>query len=220
MEWFSSIFSVVLLPILFTFIVGLAQYAKLNTTLKSLFYFVVLGLVTEVAAHFMSVSFGSKNNMPLGNVYFMLSCLLLGIYFMHLFKGYIHKKYFISLIIIYELYFVINLLFFQSIFEYPALPKAISDIVCFSFAMVFFYKTMVESKLKHLWNEPSIFANLAILIYYSGSLFHSVLFNVVLDNTNEFINFTTYYFYSLNYLFYLLVAIAFWKAGKQQALKG
>jgi len=205
------------LPIILAFGVGIVHYGKSNRTFKYLFYFVVLGLVTEVSVNTMYLISDVRNNMPVGNAYFMLSFLLLGMYFMHLFKGYIHKKVFISLIIVNEVYFVINLLFFQSIFEYSALPQAVSNIICLGFATVFFHKTMVESKIKQLWNEPLIFVNLGILLYYSGSLFYSVLFNIILENAYGFTDFTTIYFWSLNAIFYTLIAFGFWKAGKQKS---
>jgi len=208
---------VVIIPPLFAFIIGVAHYHIFDKTLKCLFYFVVLGAFAEIANNILSVASVLINNMPLGNIYFMLSFLLLGIYFMYLFKGYIHRKVFIVLIVLYELYFIANLLLFQSIFEYPAIPKAINDIVCLGFAIVFFHKTMVELKIEQLWSEPLILVNLAVLLYYSGSLFHSVLFNVILENAYGFTDFTRIYFNCLNVIFYMLTAIGFWKAGKQKS---
>lgn len=209
----SSIF-VIVIP-LCAFLVGVMYYSSFNSALKYIHYFVVLGTCTEIANYVLIEVLAHSNNMPIGNFYFFFSFILLGLYFMNLFKGYIHRKVFIAILVLYELYFIVNLLVFQSIFEFPAIPKALSDIILFGLAMLFFHKTMLEAKEKHVWKDPFVIINLGILLYYAGSLFYSVLFNVVLENARGFTVFARIYFYVLNAVFYFLIAIGFWKAGKQ-----
>ncbi|WP_163323045.1 hypothetical protein [Draconibacterium mangrovi] len=73
---------------------------------------------------------------------------------------------------------------------------------------------MTEARILNLWKEPLIFLNLAVLIYYAGNLFYSLLFNLILDYSREFAKITNYYFVGLNTLFYILVAIGFWKSDR------
>jgi len=200
---------------LIALVVGIVRFGRFSVALKYMFFYVVLGACTEIANYVLIEVLAHSNNMPIGNFYFFLSFLLLGLYFMHLFKGYIHRKVFIAIVVLYELYFIVNLLVFQSIFEFPAIPKAISDIILFGLAMLFFHKTMLEAKEKYVWKDPFVIINLGILLYFAGSLFYSVLFNVVLENARGFTDFTRIYFYVLNAVFYFLIAIGFWKAGKQ-----
>jgi len=204
----------VLLP-LFTAVIAIINYRSLNTSLKFLFLYTILGVLSEFS-NFLLVKVYSTTSMPLGNIYFFLSFLLLGIYFMHVFKGFIKRKYIIALIVVYELAFIANLVLVQSINEYPTVLKGISDIFLFSLAGVFFHKTMIEAKIDSIWKEPLVYANLGILLYFSGSLFYSILFNLVLEYAPEFTNFSQNYFYVLNGFFYLLIAIAFWIMGRQK----
>ncbi len=78
---------------------------------------------------------------------------------------------------------------------------------------------MMEAKIEHIWKEPLVYINLAILLYFAGSLFYSVLFNLVIEYASEFTKFSVNYFYVLNTVFYFLLSIGFWKAGRQKTVK-
>lgn len=73
---------------------------------------------------------------------------------------------------------------------------------------------MIEANIKNLWNVPYIWINTGILIYYSGNLFHTILFNIILEYSREFSKLTVVYFNVLNALFYILIAIGFLKFKK------
>ena len=208
--------SIPLIPV----IIGGYNYAKISKSLKYLYFFVVLGALAELSNFLMSKVFGIHHNMPIGNVYFFFAFLLLGLYFKYLYKGFIQQKYIVTLIVVYEVCFVANLVFIQSISEYPALLKGIGDLMVLSLVVVFFHKTMLEAKHERIWQEPLIYINLAILLYFSGSLFYSILFNLVIEYAASFAVFSQNYFYVLNGVFYLLIARGFWKAGKQKVDKG
>ncbi|WP_303923568.1 hypothetical protein [Draconibacterium sediminis] len=72
---------------------------------------------------------------------------------------------------------------------------------------------MVEAKIMSLWDEPLIWINGALLIYYSGNLFFTVLFNLILEYSREFSKITVVSFSVILTLFYVLVTIGFSKAG-------
>ncbi len=73
---------------------------------------------------------------------------------------------------------------------------------------------MVDAKIGQLSKESLIWINTGILIYYSGNLFYYILFNLFLDYSHEFLKSIGIYVISLNALFYILIAIGFWKVKK------
>jgi hypothetical protein len=75
---------------------------------------------------------------------------------------------------------------------------------------------MVEAKIMSLWDEATIWINGALLIYYSGNLFFTVLFNVILEYSREFSKITVISFSVILALFYALVTVGFWKAGRSR----
>ena len=144
----------------------------------------------------------------------MVEFFIIGLFYSGVLKGLLSKRIIIAIIVLFELYSVVNALFLQSIFEYPAFPFAISTIFIVGFSILFFYKIMTEVRVLNLWKEPLIYINLAVLIYFSGNLFYSLLFNLILDYSREFSKITVQYFAVLNTLFYILNAIGFWKADR------
>ena len=199
--------------ILIPFFLGAYRFKNLDKSLRLFFYFVVYGTINEIVTRIF-ISMGGDNTMPFSHLYLIAEFFILGLFYSVVLKGVLRKRIVITIIALVELYSIVNALFLQSVFEYPALPLSISKIFIVSFSILFFYKIMTEAKVLNLWKEPLIYINLAVLIYYSGNLFHSLLFNLILDYSREFSKLTVDYFAALNTLFYVLVAIGFWKSGQ------
>lgn len=197
--------------ILIPFFIGVYRFKHLDKSLRLFFYFVVYGTINEIVTRIF-ISLGGNNTMPFSHLYLMAEFFILGLFYSVILKGVLHKRIIITIIVLFELYCVVNTLFLQSVFEYPALPLSISKIFIVGFSILFLYKIMTEAKVLNLWNEPLIYINLAVLIYYSGNLFYSLLFNLILDYSREFSKITIDYFTILNTLFYILIAIGFWKS--------
>lgn len=203
-------------PILIPLIVGILNFNKLDKGLKYLYCYVAYGTINEIT-YYVLIKTGSTNTIFLQHFYTLASFILLGFFYKEILKKIIPRKIVLLVIFMFIAYAIFNVLFLQSLFEYPSLPGSILRIVYLLASIIFFYKTMVDAKIKKLWEEPLIWINFAILIYYSGGLFFSILFNMILEYSMEFSKLIVRYFAILNALFYILIAIGFYKAGKQKA---
>ena len=211
--------------ILIPFFIGIYRYKHLDKSLRLFFYFVVYGTANEIVSRFVIYyelinHGGQTNTQPTSHLYLLLEFLLLGFFYSHILEGVLRKRLMFTIIILFEVYCIINTLFLQSIFEYPAVPQSLSKIFLVTFSILFFYKVMIEARIPNLWKEPLIYINLAVLIYYAGNLFYSLLFNLILDYSREFAILTNYYFVGLNTLFYVLVAVGFCKSDRYQPVTG
>nr|WP_319502094.1 hypothetical protein [uncultured Draconibacterium sp.] len=205
--------------ILIPFFIGIYRYKHLDKSLRLFLYFVVYGTVTEIVSRIvirygLIIYNGETNTLPITHLYLLAEFLILGLFYSHILKDILQKRVIITLVVLFVVYCIINTLFLQSIFTYAAFPHALSKILLVGFSILFFYKVMIDASIPNLWKEPLVYINLAVLIYYSGSLFYSLLFNVILDYSREFAKVTNYYFAALNTLFYILVAIGFWKSDR------
>lgn len=206
-------------PILIPFIVGLYRFSKFNKALKLLFVFVCYGTANEVVGLIWRNVLDAKNTMPSKHLYLMVSFLLMALFYIKILRSIISRRTGIGIILLFEIYCILNLIFVQTIWQYPAMPNTIGKLVLITFSILLFYKIMLDAEIKSLWKEPLVFINIAVLIYYSGNLFFSLLFQYILEYSREFSKLTVVYFSLLNALFYILIAIGFWKAGKQNKLK-
>ncbi|KAF0237015.1 MAG: hypothetical protein FD181_2216 [Prolixibacteraceae bacterium] len=200
------------------FIVGLIYYKRFSPELKTVFYFVVFGVLTESYTRF-HLHFIMKNTMPIGHFYFPVAFLIMGLFYMQVLKDFIKPKYILTPIILFVTYCLINTLFIQSLFEYASLVGSIGAMILFLFSVAFFTKVMVEAKILKLSEEPLIWINTAVLIYYAANFFYHSLFNVRLNASLEIALLSVKIFAALNILFYLIIIIGFLKTKKVKQAK-
>lgn len=210
-------------PILVPFFVGIYRFRQFDINLRLVFYYVLFGTITEIVTriiiYYELITYaGQTNTLPITHLYQLGEFFILGLFYSHALKDVLNKRFILVLIVLFEVYCLINTLLLQSIFEYPAVPQSLSKIFLVGFSILFFYKVLVDARIPNLWKEPLIYINLAILMYYSGNLFYSLLFNLILDYSKEFSKITIQYFGVLMVLFYILIAIGFWKAREEKSI--
>jgi hypothetical protein len=198
------------------FVVGLIHYDKLTRSHRFLYGFIVVGTLTELVNKTLKGMFVISNNMPLGHIYISLSFIFLALFYLYELKNFIDKKIIVAVIILYELFCLHNVIFFQSHLAFPSIPGAISSLLLVTFAILLFANIMKEGKIQVLTDSSIIWINSAVLLYFSGNFFYYTLFNFMLNYSREFLNRTFIFFAILNSIFYILIAIGFWKAGQQK----
>jgi len=197
-------------PILIPLIIGIIRFKDLRN-LKYVFYFVAYGTVNEIASKIL-VKTGATNTLPKVHLYALVSFTLLCIFYKSVFTNYISKKWFRGLFVFYYTMFTVSLIVFQGIYDYPGLPLSILAVIVIFFSVTYFYKVMVEAEVISLSKEPLIWINTAMLIYYTGNLFYHILFNPFLDFSHEVLRSLGKYNVMLNAIFYVLIAIGFYKS--------
>ncbi len=200
------------ISILLPFITGLFCFKRFDTSLKLFYLYVLYGTVNELVT-FILRRFGLDNTMPFIHLYQIVTFPILVLFYSSLIYKKTLTRFSIVLISIFELFNLINLVFIQSIYEYPNFTRTIATFVVIVLCIWYFYRVMVEAKIMSLWDEPLIWINGALLIYYSGNLFFTVLFNLILEYSREFSKITVVSFSVILTLFYVLVTIGFSKAG-------
>ena len=195
---------------------GTIFYTKLSTSHRYLYLFTVIGVISELISQYLRIFTDTKNNMPLGHIYISISFIFIAIFYLHEFKGYIKNRLIVTIIILFEILSIINIIFFQSYYDYPSTTGATSALILVVFAILMFSKIMSEGKIKTLSQASLIWINTAVLFYYAGNFFFYILFNLILNYSTGFISKTINFFKILYALFYFLLATGFWKAGRWQ----
>lgn len=198
-------------------IVGLLKYKNLLKPLRLVLLFVALGCFTESLIDILK-HFGIRNSMPVGHIYFPLSILILGLFYILSIKDFINRKIVIGTIVIFEILSIVNLIFIQNIHQFPNIIAAIGALIIIAFSIIYFSKVMTEAKIKKLSDEPMIWINTALLIYFSANFFFYILFNLNVEFDIEFAKRIHAFFFGFNILLYALIIIAFLKVkGKNLA---
>lgn len=208
-----SFWNYTVLSILPPVIVGTVFFRKLKVSHRYLFYFLLTGFIAEIITLYLRYFTEIKNNMPVGHTYISISFIFIAIFYLYELKGHIRARIIIWCIILFEAFSILNLLFFQSYYDYPSTTGAISALILVTFSVLLFSNIMVTGKIKHLSQSSLIWINTAVLIYYSGNFFFYILFNLILDYTLSFIHTVVNFFKIIYVIFYTLLAVGFWKAG-------
>lgn len=204
-------------PILIPFLIGIKKFKNFDKAFRILFFFVLVGVVTEISGLLGRHLFDSKNTMLQSNFYLIVAFYLISWYYIEALRGIVNSKFIWLVIALFSLGVILNLFYHGSLKSYLSVPQTVSKILYLVYSIIFFHKTMLEAKIKHLWKDSFVIINIAVLLYYSGSLFFSILFNLVLDYSREFAKMTIVYFSVLNALFYFSIAWAFLSYSKTTA---
>lgn len=182
-----------------------------------MFFFVSYGVFNEILSQILIKS-GANNTLPLSHLYAYISFMLVCSFYYSILNGFINRKWFYLVAVLFTLFYLINLIFLQSIYEYPDLPFSVSSVIIIAFSIIYFLRIMVEAKIQNLAGEPLVWINAGILIYFTGNFFYHILFNYLLENSRQFLIQISFYFRILIALFYILIAIGFWKTKKDKSI--
>ncbi len=198
---------------LLALLVGTYYLKSIKHKFLYLYIFVLLGVLTDVW-NILSIKLGTQNNLWVSHIYFPLEFILLALFYRPYLAPVIKRKWITLIIVVFMLYAIFNAVFIQSIKEYSNL-RMFTSIVLVVFSLMYFYRLMNELRTTKLSAEPMVWINTSVLISYSAIFFYNILFNLLLEYSRE----ATLFIASINgyvvALFYLVIAIAFWKAAKQ-----
>lgn len=202
--------------ILIVFIVGLFHYRKFSIGMRYVFYFVLLGGISEISVILYKAHI-EQNTMPIGHLYFTLSITILCFYYLCVLKGYVSKWITHSIVVGFATFAIVNPILIQSLQDYPNLLGAMGAIILVIFSILLFSRIISEAKIVKLRDDPMIWINSAVLFFYSGSFFYNILFNQIVDYSIEFAKLMTQLYAVFNIIFYGLIGIGFLKVRKQTA---
>lgn len=204
------LFKIAAITNVIAFLTGIIFYKNFPKEIRTIFYFVVLGVLTQLYMK-LHEAFIMKNTVMIGHFYYPIAFLLLGIFYIQVLKDFVKPIYLISVIVLLETYCFINSFFIQSIFEYPSVEVSIVAMILFLFSILWFTKVMVEGKIVKLSSEPVIWINSAILIYYAGSFFYHSFYNLIVISSIDIALLVAKLFTVLNLLFYSIITVGFLK---------
>jgi hypothetical protein len=174
---------------------------------------VVFGTVMQLLSRAMIPVL--KTNLPGMHVYVPIKFFLFSMAYRHFLDGFLNKKVIYGIMIIVISYSVINSLFIQSIFQqFPNFVRAICVFILAVYAMLWFLKSLREMKITSLRAEPIVWINTGAIIYFSGSFFIFILSNLFLEHSRDILSYSFRVSSFLMALFYILIAIGFWKTKK------
>lgn len=168
--------------------------------------------MTEYAAR-MVVIMGYQN-IPLMHLYVPVKFILFSMVYRYYLKGFVSTYIIMSVAVLFVLFSVVNSFFIQSVHEYNSYVRAIGAFILAVYALLWFMKTLKNLEIPRLRDEPFVWINTGAILYFSGSFFVFILSKLLLEQSVSLMAKAFWISSSLVMLFYLLIAVGFWKSKK------
>lgn len=171
-----SVYSVTL-PIL----VGIFRYYDLKDVQKVILLLVLLSVSAEVAAKWLGDEGGIQTL-----VYYLFTILEFGLLtyvFAEGIKPFLKYNFFWGVAISFLFFVLTDMIWISGISQFNSYSTAIEGLILIFFALIFFYKTLHELKIRFLEREPLFWISAGVLLYFSSSLFIFLFSNYVNSST-------------------------------------
>jgi|JI10StandDraft_1071094.scaffolds.fasta_scaffold656717_2 hypothetical protein len=193
----------VLVPIILAGI----QWKRLSGELSLLRWILIASFLADVLSLILIKN--SISPTPLGNAYLLIQFSLLIYMFSHSKK----KKFILATIYsIYLIFYIINLVFFQSFFEFNTHSIVVSSLILMFISTHYLYKLLNELPIVYIDKLPMLWVAFAVLFYYSGTFFLFLANNYLLKVFEDDYALLWTLHNLLNVTKNLLFAVALWQS--------
>lgn len=207
-----------------TFLATISEIAQLSLALpilvmlyrfkrftKVFWTLAVLLLVAVIISYSAYILYQNQtNNMYLLHIYTVLEYTLWSMFYYQLFKNKVVKKVIVGMLIIFVLFSITNTIYWQPLEIYNSYSRSVEGAFLLCFAIAWFYKVFVDSKIIKLESHPIFWINSAVLVYFSGSflLFISNNFLMKLSDQEFFEAWALHGLFLI--IHYLFISIGIW----------
>jgi hypothetical protein len=197
--------------ILFPLCVAGLRYTSIDMKLRLIFYYLLLSFFFNSVTTALAES--GQNNLPLFHLFTLLEGVLLLFFYRECLDGYLKKRFFWVIVVLYTCFCLGNSLFVQDLFSFNTYSRFVEALLIISLSLYYFYTTL-ETKMSGQWyTDPLIIINIGLLIYFSSSLFLFLFSEVLL--LNKRINILAWVIHATLVMFmYILFGIGFFNYRK------
>jgi hypothetical protein len=176
---FSSVSGI--LPV----IAALYNYRYLDKVLKIAAAFFLVSAVFDLVLQLV-VRMGINNNHPLIYIFIIVSVLFFAAIYFYAFFNPKLKKAILILSAIALLIILFNVIFIESIWDYPSLSITVLGVLLIFFSLMYFYQLLNRQEFIHIEKQGLFWINTGVLFYFSINLFLFMLFRQILLRHPEY----------------------------------
>lgn len=196
--------------LVFSIILCLIRFRRIDFLFKILFAFLILNLLTELVADYFWRR--KMNNLPLLHLYTLFEFLLISWFYKIVLKEIKWvQKYFWYFVFFVSLLVISNSIFLQPIYGFNSYAKTLVQLIFISYAVTYIYSYSLKLEKTSEETQAIRLINAAVLIYYSSSLFIFLFSNLFLINDIKIHKGFWVVNAGLNLIFQVLILIAIWK---------
>lgn len=155
--------------IVLPFMVGLLKFRQHSKIQRLLFLLISVGVIVEIL---LDLNKNPDDLQPiLYSIFTLVECCLLLYIFSLILVPFVQKKWFWIAGIFFTALVLIDVLWWSNLEQFNTYSTAVESLFLIILPLIFFYKTLQELLIEHLEQEPIFWINVAVLLYFSSSLF-------------------------------------------------
>jgi hypothetical protein len=208
--WPKLIILVAVYFIAIPFLIALIKYQRLDAQVKSIACYVFLGGLIQVASSYLNGL--GKNNLWLLHLYTPLEFACIAWFYNKTLSGLANKFVILWIGLGFAVLSVLNTAFLQDSTTFNTYARSLEALLVIAFCLSWYYKALVEMKIRKLQQDPVFWINTGFLLYFSGTVLLFASSNYIL-NINHALNQYIWAFHALfSILLYFFITIGLWKA--------
>lgn len=197
-------FSVYLILLLLITIYGVLNLKRLSTPFKLVTLLIGLTFLSEVLSRVLISTI--KNSAPADHAYAIAEFVLIAFIYFYLFKNVRIRYALLIAIPVFIVAEIVNLLFFQSILEFPSVLLSVQELACVVFSLFYFAEMLLNPidvplfSQSAFWLNASLFLFSAIIFLCFGLMNSLIVSQVTTKTLSIFIYWVNLIFYSFIWL--------------------
>lgn len=185
---------------------------------------VLLALICEITT-FTYINFcdllhvpnEERNNMFVFHFFVLAETIILSIYFRTFTQNQKLRFLYLIIALVFSIFYAIDLTFWESIKEYPAISSTVKCILVILFCITFFIQLFQKSEVINLLEYPHFWMVSGLLLFYSGTFFMNIVGDLVIKEND--IGFDIYAIHSyLNIFLNIIYTITLWLGSRRLVL--
>jgi hypothetical protein len=144
------------------------QFRGHTPEMRVFFYYLLIAFATHLLSYLLWKL--KVNNYPVMHVYTVAEYLVLLWFFQLLLNIFLHRQVFITLMIIFPAFSVINSIFIEPVHSFNSYSRSIEALIFIFLSVCWFVKTVSEEDSRPPGNTAYYYIVSGLLVYFSGSL--------------------------------------------------
>ncbi len=172
----KEIYIVTSLLELIPFFIGLFRFNKLDSSLRLIFYLVLMSLVISLSMIYFGMTY--RFNSWLMHIYTIVEFLLIGYFYYRLFSQKVFKKIILILFGIFTIIALLNKIYLEPLNKIDNYTLTIESIILLIITSMFLVDFLINNLIINI-RDYRILLTVGYMIYFGGNLFIFALSNEV-----------------------------------------
>lgn len=186
----------------------MSLWTRLEKSLKIIVILLAASFISDLLL--LAIGRHGINNLPVIHLYGLIEAGLLAYFFMQVLN---RRRYLITgVMILYVVYYVINSIFFESIFSFNANARAVEAVIMLVFCLLYFYQVYQTEEDIFIDRSPHFLIIVGTVIYFAGAFFSFLLATNILLGANDNLFGSWVLHNASNILKHIVYTFAMWRA--------